>query len=1352
MNERVGILFEALGAEGVLKDAKNIDQALNRLRHKDLRINLDGGAKSLGAQSNVLRSRIQQINGALKKLSGRKGIDTRINILKGERNRLQADLNKLGASLRLTPQVDLKAAFRRGRSAGNNVGRWLETSGNALKKVAYNPLSQVFTGTLRQFGVGISGLMREGFSSSIERFDTMRTYPKLMSKLGFSTKESQASIDKLNKAVLGLPTSLSDITKAANTYASSMGDIQKGTDLAIAANNAFLASSSNELQKRQGEIQLKNIIAGKKLTSKQWQSLYGAMPVAMAQIGKDMGYKTTDAFQKELYAGQISNKDLINAMIKSGTGKGALVDMANVSKSTMAGVITNIKTAFSRMGAGLLDVLDTAFTRATGKSFVGNLSGVIDQIDGMTAKMKNWVKANPDKIKKWIDTIKSIDFSGFIGGFVKGVTGILKPIGAITKLISQMGGLEKVGKGLGRLTWFAPVLTFGGQLTKGLSWIPGLVNVGREARGLERVGLFGHLTKFFGGLKKVDKATDGVKPMSTANKVGKISSGLTLAKANFMKVAMVAGEIAMMAGAATAVVGSILGMAKMVQALGKINIDWSSAAPKLIGFGSFIAAFGVVASKIAGAGLRASFKPIMEAIGIIGAIVTSISGLVFINTWLFKKSAQNLKVMTESVGDAIEGIKRIQQASTGFTWNSGALENLQTAMSEINKLSYKGEGGRYGHADKKFSESLKIVVDNFTKTIDQFVKLSETIGKVKEIDGKAVGHVNAIKKQMSEFYNALDDDTTFKLGATDGGKVDKKNTANFSEMVSDYQSTLDSISSIVTTFTDMQKNLTKLAVRRKGGGSQLGDLKGYVESLIASLGGIFDAFEENFKNTEYSTWKKTGEMGEQVSNMQNAMTSIQSIVQTFVDMQKNLTTLFKGKEGEGKGDVITGYVKELITNMGTIFTEFNKAFGTDVFTSGDIEAMQKKVTSMQTAMTAIQGIAQTYLDMQKNLSKLGENTGGYRQGGIGSKFMQGAGIQQTAQAGITGGITGLITQLRTVADQLNTLPEITDPSAKLQAIGKSLGEVQKITKTLTKMEKAFAEKDFEGVVTKIRNFLNQLSTLGTATGGLGGNAVGTITSVGGQLNMLATALERLKAAVQGFSLEGIAGLGTAFASIGKHIDTLIGKINKLSSRFKGSGSKWARAIITGFNSVNVGGKINSKLKSAFRARSYWSNGFSTGLSFGQGLQAGIDAINIDTSGLRAKINGVLGIVGAANFAVRAAQNQQKGGMIYASKGQLIGFKPKGTDTVPAMLTPGEFVQRKAAVNHFGSKFMERINALDLPGALNSLSFRAAKLATPNGAPVIINNTRNNNAQVIQHNNVRHTGTALKHANRWVNKL
>jgi hypothetical protein len=50
---------------------------------------------------------------------------------------------------------------------------------------------------------------------------------------------------------------------------------------------------------------------------------------------------------------------------------------------------------------------------------------------------------------------------------------------------------------------------------------------------------------------------------------------------------------------------------------------------------------------------------------------------------------------------------------------------------------------------------------------------------------------------------------------------------------------------------------------------------------------------------------------------------------------------------------------------------------------------------------------------------------------------------------------------------------------------------------------------------------------------------------------------------------------------------------------------------------------------------------------------------------------------------------------FKAKGGPIGnvdWSPKGTDTVPAMLTPGEFVMQKSAVDRHGLGFMQRINA------------------------------------------------------------
>ena len=49
-----------------------------------------------------------------------------------------------------------------------------------------------------------------------------------------------------------------------------------------------------------------------------------------------------------------------------------------------------------------------------------------------------------------------------------------------------------------------------------------------------------------------------------------------------------------------------------------------------------------------------------------------------------------------------------------------------------------------------------------------------------------------------------------------------------------------------------------------------------------------------------------------------------------------------------------------------------------------------------------------------------------------------------------------------------------------------------------------------------------------------------------------------------------------------------------------------------------------------------------------------------------------------------AKNLAKGGVVYASDGTYVDYQPRGTDTVPAMLTPGEFVvNRKATQKHRG---------------------------------------------------------------------
>ena len=102
---------------------------------------------------------------------------------------------------------------------------------------------------------------------------------------------------------------------------------------------------------------------------------------------------------------------------------------------------------------------------------------------------------------------------------------------------------------------------------------------------------------------------------------------------------------------------------------------------------------------------------------------------------------------------------------------------------------------------------------------------------------------------------------------------------------------------------------------------------------------------------------------------------------------------------------------------------------------------------------------------------------------------------------------------------------------------------------------------------------------------------------------------------------------------------------------------------------------------------------------------------------------------AANIMLTAAQQQLQaaqqrgndamaagratGGLIYASTGRHIKFIPRGTDTVPAMLPPGEFVVRKSAV--------DRGNNLSALKAINNGASVSAASTMSQGGVAYMNN-------------------------------
>lgn len=85
-------------------------------------------------------------------------------------------------------------------------------------------------------------MVKDSVEGAINRFDTLNKYPVVMKALGYSTEDVDRSMTKLSDGIDGLPTSLDEIVSNTQQLAISTGSLSKGTDTAIALNDAFLAS------------------------------------------------------------------------------------------------------------------------------------------------------------------------------------------------------------------------------------------------------------------------------------------------------------------------------------------------------------------------------------------------------------------------------------------------------------------------------------------------------------------------------------------------------------------------------------------------------------------------------------------------------------------------------------------------------------------------------------------------------------------------------------------------------------------------------------------------------------------------------------------------------------------------------------------------------------------------------------------------------------------------------------------------------------------------------------------------------------------------------------------------------
>lgn len=294
--------------------------------------------------------------------------------------------------------------------------------------------------------------IKNSMDGAISRLDTMNNFPKVMSNLGISAKESQSAINKLSEGLQGIPTSLDAGALAVQRFTSKNNDVQKSVDIFLAVNDAILAGgASTEIQASALE-QLSQSYAKGKMDMMEWRSIQTAMPAQLKQVASAMGL-TTDELGEMLRTGENTEEvfdDFINTIIKMDkTGVKGFKSLKEQARNATGGIqtsITNMKTAITRGVAGMIQEFDKVLKKKGFGSISENITKLGKQAENLLKNIGRWMPNVIDVLGKAINIL--IKFAPAIIGITTAVTGYKVAMGlatTATNLFTAAMSLNPIG-------------------------------------------------------------------------------------------------------------------------------------------------------------------------------------------------------------------------------------------------------------------------------------------------------------------------------------------------------------------------------------------------------------------------------------------------------------------------------------------------------------------------------------------------------------------------------------------------------------------------------------------------------------------------------------------------------------------------------------------------------------------------------------------------------------------------------------------------------------------------------------------------------------------------------------------
>lgn len=361
---------------------------------------------------------------------------------------------------KLTIQVDLD---------GSKAQQGVSKLKSLLSSIADASSSGFGAGTRSAIGFGAAmgaasaivskgiGMISSSMGGAISRYDTMNKFPKMMESWGYSTKQSKAAIDELAKGIDGLPTALDDVVSTTQQLTMMNGDLGKSTKLALALNDAFLASGASAGDASRGLTQFTQMMASGKVDLMAWKTLQETMPVGLQKTAEAFGFAGASAKQdlyKALQEGTITFDQFSDKLIELDGGLNGFADLARKNSDGIATAFSRIRTAIVR---GLTDSLKAIDSAARSKG-LPTISQTLDMIrigidkafSKTTPIINGFVNVISDGINKVKQFYSTFEKTGAISAIQSAFGAVAKAIGhVLTSLNVNSGDIANFAKTVG---------------------------------------------------------------------------------------------------------------------------------------------------------------------------------------------------------------------------------------------------------------------------------------------------------------------------------------------------------------------------------------------------------------------------------------------------------------------------------------------------------------------------------------------------------------------------------------------------------------------------------------------------------------------------------------------------------------------------------------------------------------------------------------------------------------------------------------------------------------------------------------------------------------------------------------